>query len=91
VTAAAATRSDSLFDMMEFDREEHGREMTDTNGENDVINTENHAPCTEEDHTSREDNEENQKSWSLERNWGFTLHELFRLALKFFKGKLGYR
>ncbi|KAG1971547.1 GOLD domain-containing protein [Pimephales promelas] len=71
--------------MMEFDREEHGREMTDTNGENDVINTENHAPCTEEDHTSREDNEENQKSWSLERNWGFTLHELFRLALKFFK------
>ncbi|KAK7153207.1 hypothetical protein R3I93_011186 [Phoxinus phoxinus] len=76
--------------MMESDREEHGSERTDTNCENGIINTETHAPGTEEDHKScEEDNEENQKSWSLERNWGFTLQELFRLALKFFKEKNG--
>ncbi|XP_067311417.1 Golgi resident protein GCP60 [Pseudorasbora parva] len=69
---------------MEFDREEHGSERIDKTCENG-INTETHAPSTEEDHKSCEDNEENQKSWSLERNWGFPLEELFRLALKFFK------
>ncbi|XP_067224457.1 Golgi resident protein GCP60 [Chanodichthys erythropterus] len=70
--------------MMEFDREEHGSERIDTTCENG-INTETRAPGTEEDHKSCEENEEHQKSWSLERNWGFTLEELFRLALKFFK------
>uniref|UniRef100_A0A8C1ZUQ9 Zgc:162964 n=1 Tax=Cyprinus carpio TaxID=7962 RepID=A0A8C1ZUQ9_CYPCA len=38
-----------------------------------------------EDCKSCEDHEGPQKSWSLERNWGFTLDELFKLALKFFK------
>lgn len=67
---------------MEFDREEHGSDQTCEN----PVNTETRAPGTEEDHKSCEEHEEHQKSWSLERNWGFTLEELFRLALKFFKG-----
>lgn len=71
--------------MMEFDREEHGSERIDKTCENG-INIETRAPGTEEDHKSCKENEEHQKSWSLERNWGFTLEELFRLALKFFKG-----
>ncbi|XP_051502656.1 Golgi resident protein GCP60-like [Myxocyprinus asiaticus] len=47
--------------------------------------TEIHPPNNDENHKSCENVEEHQKSWSLERNWGFTLEELFRLALKFFK------
>ncbi|XP_052001565.1 Golgi resident protein GCP60-like [Xyrauchen texanus] len=47
--------------------------------------TDIHPPNTNEDHKSCENDEEHQKSLRMERNWGFTLEELFRLALKFFK------
>ncbi|KAF4102372.1 Golgi resident protein GCP60 [Onychostoma macrolepis] len=70
--------------MMEFDRAEQDNDQIEKTGENG-INTETHASGTEEDCKSYEDHEEPQKSWSLERNWGFTLEELFKLALKFFK------
>lgn len=75
------------FDMMEFDRAEHDNDRIEKTNENG-INTETHASGTEEDLKSCKDHKEPQKSWSLERNWGFTLEELFQLALKFFKGKL---
>ncbi|XP_026113072.1 Golgi resident protein GCP60-like [Carassius auratus] len=70
--------------MMEFDRAEHDNDRVEKTGENG-INTETPAPDTEAHRESCEDREEPQKSWSLERNWGFTLEELFKLALKFFK------
>ncbi|RXN20664.1 xanthine dehydrogenase oxidase [Labeo rohita] len=73
-----------LFDMMEFDRAEHDNDRIEKTNENG-INTETHASGTEEDLKSCKDHKEPQKSWSLERNWGFTLEELFQLALKFFK------
>lgn len=50
--------------------------------------TETHEIHTEECCKSCEKDEETQRSWILERNWGFTLEELFGIALKFFKGKL---
>lgn len=68
--------------MMEFDRAEHDNDRLEKTIENGIT-PETPAPCAEAD---REDHEEPQKSWSLERNWGFTLEELFKLALKFFKG-----
>ncbi|XP_026141586.1 Golgi resident protein GCP60-like [Carassius auratus] len=71
--------------MMEFDRAEHDNETIEKTSENG-INTETHSSGTEEDCNSCEEHEGPQKSsWSLERNWGFTLDELFKLALKFFK------
>ncbi|XP_050989690.1 Golgi resident protein GCP60 [Labeo rohita] len=70
--------------MMEFDRAEHDNDRIEKTNENG-INTETHASGTEEDLKSCKDHKEPQKSWSLERNWGFTLEELFQLALKFFK------
>ncbi|XP_042598511.1 Golgi resident protein GCP60-like [Cyprinus carpio] len=70
--------------MMEFDRAEHDNDKIEKTSENG-INTETHVSGTEEDCKSCEDHEGPQKSWSLERNWGFTLDELFKLALKFFK------
>lgn len=48
--------------------------------------TETHEIHTEEDCKSCEKDEETQRSWILESNWGFTLEELFGIALKFFKG-----
>lgn len=72
---------------MEFDRAEHDNDKLEKTSENG-INTETQFPGTEEDCKSCEDHEGPQKSWSLERNWGFTLDELFKLALKFFKGNL---
>ncbi len=75
------------FDMMEFDRAEQDNDKIDKTSENG-INTEAHASGTVEDCKSCEDHEEPQKPWSLERNWGLTLEELFKLALKFFKGNI---
>lgn len=75
------------FDMMEFDRAEQDNDTIEKTSENG-INTETHASGTEEDCKSCEDHEEPQKSWSLERNWGLTLEERFKLALKFFKGNV---
>ncbi|XP_016137826.1 Golgi resident protein GCP60 isoform X1 [Sinocyclocheilus grahami] len=69
---------------MEFDGAEHDSDKIEKTSENG-INTETHASGTEEDCKSCEDHEGPRKSWSLERNWGFTLDELFKLALKFFK------
>ncbi|XP_043118261.1 Golgi resident protein GCP60 [Puntigrus tetrazona] len=67
--------------MMEFDRAEQDDDRTGTTSENGTA-TETHA---EEGCKSCGDHGEPQKSWSLERNWGFALEELFKLALKFFK------
>lgn len=71
--------------MMEFDGEDHGSDRLEKTSSENGINTETHALDTQEDHKTCQDNETPQKSWSLDRNWGFTLEELFRLALKFFK------
>ncbi|XP_057200021.1 Golgi resident protein GCP60 [Triplophysa rosa] len=51
--------------------------------------TETHEIHTEECCQSCEKDEETQRSWILERNWGFTLEELFGIALKFFKEMSG--
>lgn len=77
---------DWQFDMMEFDGEDHGSDRLEKTSSENGITTETHAPDTQEDHKPCQDNEAPQKSWSLDRNWGFSLEELFRLALKFFKG-----
>lgn len=71
--------------MMEFDGEDHGSDRLEKTSSENGITTETHAPDTQEDHKPCQDNEAPQKSWSLDRNWGFSLEELFRLALKFFK------
>ncbi|TRY88308.1 hypothetical protein DNTS_016699 [Danionella cerebrum] len=67
--------------MMEFDREEHGCDRFQKPSENGVTA----EADSEGDPLLKEEDEPPPKSWSLERNWGFTLEELFKLALKFFK------
>ncbi|KAL7861702.1 hypothetical protein SRHO_G00131430 [Serrasalmus rhombeus] len=48
-------------------------------------NTTTEFPAAGSENEKAPDKDEDQKEWDLERNWGFSLEEIFGLALKFFK------
>ncbi|XP_066529365.1 Golgi resident protein GCP60 [Hoplias malabaricus] len=43
------------------------------------------AEESEQENTAARDREHDQSQWNMERNWGFSLKEIYELALKFFK------
>ncbi|XP_065144500.2 Golgi resident protein GCP60 [Paramisgurnus dabryanus] len=67
-----------------FDKNVSAIDKTESVLENQT-DTESHELHSDEDCKSCEKDEETQKSWITENNWGFTLEELFGIALKFFK------